>query len=67
MVEFAGLTLSGTASFSVSPLRRFKQCCSELTLERWDQRIEADSELKKLDSLIAEVHGSKKKSTLREL
>ena len=46
---------------------RFGQWFSELDWEKWDQRIEADSEQGKLDSLIAEAYQSKEKGTLREL
>ena len=46
---------------------RFRQWFSELDWEKWDRRIEADSEEGKLDSLIAEAYQSKEKGTLREL
>ena len=46
---------------------RFRQWFSELDWEKWDRRIEADSEQGKLDSLIAEAFDSKEKDTLREL
>ena len=46
---------------------RFRQWFSELDWEKWDQRIEADSEQGKLDSLIAESYEAKEKGTLREL
>ena len=46
---------------------RFRQWFSELDWEKWDRRIEADSDEGKLDSLIAEAYQSKEKGTLREL
>ena len=46
---------------------RFRQWFSELDWERWDQRIEANSEKGKLDSLIAKAREAKEKGTLREL
>ena len=46
---------------------RFREWFSELDWERWDQRIEADSEQGKLDSLIVEAYEAKEEGTLREL
>jgi hypothetical protein len=46
---------------------RFREWFSELDWEKWDQRIETDSETGKLDSLIAEALEAKEEGTLREL
>lgn len=52
-----GLRYQELRVFLIARYARFKQCLSELNLERRDQRIEADSEQMKLDPLVAEVHG----------
>jgi hypothetical protein len=46
---------------------QLRQWFTEKEWASWDARIKADSELGKLDFLVTEAFGEKKKGTLKEL
>ena len=54
-------------SLSETDYRQLRQWFSELDWKNWDQQIEADSNNKKLDFLIAEAFEAKKKGNLKKL
>jgi len=46
---------------------KLRQWFSEKDWEKWDRKIESDSESEKLDFLIKEAHDEKEKGKLKEL
>ena len=54
-------------SLSEEEYARLRECFAERDWEKWDNRIEEDSESGKLDFLIKEASDEKEKGKLKEL
>lgn len=54
-------------ALSETNYRQLKQWFSELEWDEWDQQIAADSDVGKLDFLIAEAVEAEEKGTLKNL